>query len=397
VTNLTIALLTDGIWPFVVGGMQRHSYYLCKYLSQNGVTVELYHTTRTGLRPNLSECFTDAELSNINQHFIQYPSQADKWPGHYLRTSYRYSENIYYSVLANREIDIIYAKGLTGWKLLKEKQKGAKFPPICINVHGYEYYQKAASFRNKLEQIMLRPAFKYINTHADFIYSYGWPISKIIRDHIPNLSHRIIEIPTGVEAEIIRQGPMGVNRTRNFVFIGRYERRKGVPELLEAIRRIDSQFDFRFHFIGEIPENLKIKTSNVIYHGLLGSKWQIKEVLEDCDILVCPSFAEGMPNVILEGMAAGCAIIASNVGAVPLMVSESNGWMVEAGSVDDLAAKLVLSINLNDDELLEKKEKSLEMINNTFRWDKVITSLVGSFNQIVSQYKKRSVSEAAEI
>jgi glycosyltransferase involved in cell wall biosynthesis len=204
-------------------------------------------------------------------------------------------------------------------------------------------------------------------------------------------------MPTGVESDIIRKSPIHVDGARNFVFIGRYERRKGVPELLEAIRRIDSRFDFRFHFIGEIPESLKVKSSKITYYGLLNSKWQIKQILEESDVLVCPSFAEGMPNVILEGMAAGCAIVASNVGGVPLMVSQANGWLVEAGSIDDLAAKLILSIKASDDELFQKKKKSLEMINNTFQWDKIVTDLIGSFNTIVSQYKKRGVSEAAEI
>ena len=38
-----IALLTDGIFPFVIGGIQKHSYYLVKYLAQEGIKVDLYH------------------------------------------------------------------------------------------------------------------------------------------------------------------------------------------------------------------------------------------------------------------------------------------------------------------------------------------------------------------
>ena len=40
---MRIALLTDGIYPYVMGGMQRHSYYLAKYLARAGVHVDLYH------------------------------------------------------------------------------------------------------------------------------------------------------------------------------------------------------------------------------------------------------------------------------------------------------------------------------------------------------------------
>lgn len=377
--------------------MQRHSYYLCKYLAQNNITVELYHSSRNGVRPNLSESFTEEELSHINDHFIQYPSRIDRLPGHYLRTSFKYSEIVYQAVIANRDIDLIYAKGLTAWKLLKQKQQGLALPPVCVNVHGYEYYQKPASFRNRLEQVMLRPAFKYVNAHADFIYSYGWPITKIIKRCIPKASHRIIEMPTGVEPEIIREVPIAVNRTRHFVFIGRYERRKGVQELLQAIQLIEAKFNFQFHFIGAIPDNIKVKSSKIIYHGILKNKWQIKQILEDSDVLVCPSYAEGMPNVILEAMAAGCAIIASNVGAIPMVVSDINGWLVDPGSADDLVTKLAQSINVNDEVLLKKKQSSLEMVKTSFRWDKIAPELIRSINHVIAQTKKRSVSEATEV
>jgi hypothetical protein len=40
---MQIALITDGIWPYVMGGMQKHSYYLCKYLAQNKVNIHLFH------------------------------------------------------------------------------------------------------------------------------------------------------------------------------------------------------------------------------------------------------------------------------------------------------------------------------------------------------------------
>jgi len=41
---MKIALLTDGVWPVVVGGMQKHTYYLSKYLMRQGVEIDLYYT-----------------------------------------------------------------------------------------------------------------------------------------------------------------------------------------------------------------------------------------------------------------------------------------------------------------------------------------------------------------
>ena len=50
---------------------------------------------------------------------------------------------------------------------------------------------------------------------------------------------------------------------------------------------------------------------------------------DSCDILICPSYSEGMPNVILEAMSRGLAIIATNVGAIRLLVSEDNGVLLQ--------------------------------------------------------------------
>ena len=45
---MRILLATDGISPFVMGGMQRHSFFVCKWLVKNGVNVTLYHCVHEG-------------------------------------------------------------------------------------------------------------------------------------------------------------------------------------------------------------------------------------------------------------------------------------------------------------------------------------------------------------
>ena len=50
---MRIALVTDGIYPYVMGGMQKHSYYLCKYLVKLGVEIDLYHTNQSAFDKTL--------------------------------------------------------------------------------------------------------------------------------------------------------------------------------------------------------------------------------------------------------------------------------------------------------------------------------------------------------
>ena len=94
---MKIALLTDGIMPFVTGGMQKHSLYLAKYLSQFDCKITLFHCIYEGEKPSDSKIngvlFGDGrKLHKIIT--LKFPKSI-RFPGHYLFNSYRYSKKIY--------------------------------------------------------------------------------------------------------------------------------------------------------------------------------------------------------------------------------------------------------------------------------------------------------------
>ena len=83
------------------------------------------------------------------------------------------------------------------------------------------------------------------------------------------------------------------------------------------------------------------------------------EIIDNCDILICPSFSEGMPNVILESMARGLAIIASNVGAIPLMVNSENGIIINEINVQSILKSIIDLYSMSNTEIDHLKNKSL--------------------------------------
>ena len=70
---MKIALLTDGISPYVLGGMQRHSFYLAKYFARQKVYVDLFHFNQSELDINKLECFSEDEKIFINSIVIDFP------------------------------------------------------------------------------------------------------------------------------------------------------------------------------------------------------------------------------------------------------------------------------------------------------------------------------------
>lgn len=372
---MKVALLTDGISPYVMGGMQKHSYYLAKYLAQNKVYVDLYHFNQSNSDIHKLDVFSNDEKEFIRSIVIDFP-KLDSLPGHYLRESYKYSELIFSHIKpALNGYDFIYSKGFSGWKLIEEKTKGLACPPIGVKFHGYEMFQPAPDIKTFFRHLLLRGPVKSISRKADFVFSYGSKITGIIRK-LGVSKTKIIEIPTGIENNWLNSSKLGVGEIRRFVFVGRFERRKGVEELTAVIKDLINNYPFVFEFIGPIPKEMQIQGKNIVYHGSISDAEKIKTILRGADVFVCPSHSEGMPNVILEGMASGLAIIATDVGAVSLMVGKHNGCLISPGSKQELSKAMVDLINMDTTQFIGLKENSIKIVQEKFLWNNVIKSLI---------------------
>jgi len=372
-----IALITDGISPFVVGGMQQHSASMGVELVKAGHSVDLFHFVLKG-----QEIPTTIEINNFyfksnkgfNNVFCCFFPISFKFPGHYLWNSYKYSKWVYKHIsLQKDEYEFIYSKGFTAWKLLINRNKISENIKIGIKFHGYEMFQYAPNFKIKLQYFMLRPFVKMINRKADFIFSYGSKITDIILD-LGVDSSKIIELPSAIDESWINENKLNVNQSIKYLFVGRFERRKGIEEINNTILNLSqSDENFEFHFIGSIPKANRIKSEKIkiIYHGLIKDEEKKKLIYDKCDVLLCPSYSEGMPNVILEAMSRGLIIIATDVGAVSLMVSTENGFLLNSCN-ENLIGKTINRINATEKKLLRQmKYCSVKKVKNNFVWSKV--------------------------
>ncbi|MBS1637257.1 MAG: glycosyltransferase family 4 protein [Bacteroidetes bacterium] len=381
---MKIALITDGIYPYVLGGMQKHSYYLAKYLAQQGVEVDLFHYNQSSLDIDVLDVFTDDEKKNIHSYVLEFP-ESIKFPGHYIYRSYKYSEAIY-ELIRNKtdSYDFIYTKGFSGWKLISEKKKGKiQCCPIGVKFHGYEMFQVAPDFKTKLQHYMLRPFVRKISREADVVFSYGGKITELITA-LGIKRSRIIEIPSGIESRHVSNRTSPTNNPVKFVFLGRYERRKGIEELNEVLLKMARQRqEICFGFIGPIPEEKKLNLPGITYFGEIRNYNDVKNLLIQHDVLVCPSWSEGFPNVILEAMASGLAVIATDTGAVSRLVDQQNGELIKVRNKQELEAALD---HLSESALLEPlKEASLSRIKENFTWEILISRLIKKIEAIVKQ------------
>ena len=382
---MRIALITDGIMPFVLGGMQKHSAYLAKYLTISGCKISLVHCIYgNDIIPSDSEINTilfNGENSLNEILTVKFP-ESIKFPFHYLWNSYWYSKIVYNQIKDDLDrFDFILVKGFSGWRLLNLKRRGLKTPPVGINFHGMNMFLPSPNFKLKLSNIIFSYFTKINVSNADYVFSYGAKVTETITKSLNNKC-KIIEIPTGIDHSWIRdKNKVTVNNKRIFVFIGRNDPLKGIQVLNKVIENImDSNFEF--HFVGPLLKTINKK--NIYYHGLIQNEDKLKQILDSADTLVLPSISEGMPNVILEAMSRGLSIIATDVGANSLMVSESNGLLIKNNYFSSVFDAMKKIINLKNNELKEMKINSIRSIENSFTWDLVCNQLINEIKNIKS-------------
>lgn len=379
---MRVALFTDGISPYVLGGMQRHSYFVCKFLAGAGIHVDLYHFNQSNYDIQKLEFFTEEEKRFIRNIVLAFP-KTKYFPGHYLYASWKYSEEIFKRFIQNGRVNFIYAKGFTAWYLLKNKHKlPFPCPPVGVKLHGMNMYRKPERFQDYPIQWMLRIPASYCMKKADYVFSYGGRITEIIRKAGVE-SSKIIEIPTGITGDWLRM-PDEPQHPLKFLYVGRYDTIKGINEIYSCILSTPEE-NFEFHFIGPFDEDKKIKDQRAIYHGEIRDVERIKKIMDGCHVLVCPSYSEGMPNVILEGMSRGLAVFATQTGAIPMMVDENNGWLISGPNLNIMLPAFKKICKVDFKELQEKRKKSYDKIKDHFLWSTIS-------NQLIETIKKVSLS-----
>jgi glycosyltransferase involved in cell wall biosynthesis len=133
---------------------------------------------------------------------------------------------------------------------------------------------------------------------------------------------------------------------------GRLSPEKGFTVLIEAARKIvAAKPSLGFILFGEGPlrDSLQRQINNAGLQDsfvLAGFRHDLDCLLPFFDVLVVPSFSEGLPNVILEAFAAGVPVVASAVGGTPEVVDdEISGFLTPPGNAGALANRITTLLN----------------------------------------------------
>ena len=145
------------------------------------------------------------------------------------------------------------------------------------------------------------------------------------------------------------------------LFVGMINRDKGILDLLDAIKRCNNQ-DITLDICGTITDEtiredyrkrVRELGERVTEWGYVKGKQKV-EIFSSADVLVLPSYHEGLPLVVLEALASGCALMLTPVGSLPEILSDENTLWVKPGDVDGIA-EAVRTLRMNRDLMQKMK------------------------------------------
>jgi glycosyltransferase involved in cell wall biosynthesis len=167
---------------------------------------------------------------------------------------------------------------------------------------------------------------------------------------------------------------------------GRLDHQKGFDLLVEVAQMSrDRKLNWQFIIAGEgkLKESLNAQAQKLgvadIFH-LIGFSNQVTSILKASDVFVLSSRYEGMPNALLEAMAAGKANVATGVNGAPELVEDGKtGFLVDTENTSQIFEKLH-EILTNDDLRKTMESNALRRVKEHFTNEKMVDSLERLFN-----------------
>jgi glycosyltransferase involved in cell wall biosynthesis len=144
---------------------------------------------------------------------------------------------------------------------------------------------------------------------------------------------RIAVIPNGVDDSLFYSGPRYLHERPRLLFVGRLSTQKNLLLFLRSLGGVSERFDTLLVGEGELEAELKaavrdLRLNNVHFYGRAHGA-ELRELYRNADVLVLPSEREGMPLVLLEAMAMGLPVVATDIpGNRDVVVNGESGFLV---------------------------------------------------------------------
>jgi glycosyltransferase involved in cell wall biosynthesis len=208
--------------------------------------------------------------------------------------------------------------------------------PYVVSLRGGDVPGNEASL-NSIHRL-LTPLRRLIFRHALSVVANSEGLQQLSEKADPC---PVMVIPNGIDPHLFHPSTGKRRKKNRLLFVGRFQAQKNLLFLLNQVELAYQQTgaDFQLDFVGDGPlkdELVKLSRTlacrdKIYFHGWCDSS-RLRAFYQEAHFLINPSFCEGMSNVVLEAMACGCPVIASNVpGHQEIVQHGKTGFLFDLG------------------------------------------------------------------
>ena len=344
---MNIAMLNWGAFDFM-SGVKMYIVNLAQNLADRGHQV--YIITSNNVLPSYHR-------SDITFLTIDNDEYSERGFANYFRYCVKMVDKF--------SIDVLHTHCNIGY-IVSNKIKQIRKTPYFISFHGYEYRFMDESLLN----------YKKALSNADYMFFQSLEIAENINSILDlKIDDRYVYMPNAVNLNEGTQCSSIVDR-KIILFVGRLVKEKGLVYLFEAIKNLREEKDIELHVVGSgtlrdwcdtyIEENNLSDCIRMI--GELPHTETTQKMIESY-MVVIPSLYESMSTVLLEAMAAGKPIIASNAYGVTTVIENMKNGIIVQKENSSVIAKGIKML-LNDNRLCELLGKNArDKIKRDFSWE----------------------------
>lgn len=320
------------------------------------------------------------ESSIMNEQFdVTYISSATEGNCYKKLSKMIEAFKISFLELKNNKIDLvhihaaldasIYRKGVFIYlsKMFKSK--------VILHFHASDLDDFLFLRCNNLTRKIVKCIFK----RSDIVISLNESMKKLLKERL-NIDSSILYNFTNNKAQNLYNPS-----SKNILMLSRMSRNKGVYEAINVMIDL-KESDLKLVLAGDGPELDEIREyvkkqgieDKVIFAGWVDDKNK-KQLFKDCYVSILPSHFEGVPMSILESLSFGVPVIASQVGGIPEIISENEGFLHQVKDESQLR-NLLETLRGNDDLKRKLSNNCISKYKNVFTEEKHIKSLSDIYN-----------------
>jgi glycosyltransferase involved in cell wall biosynthesis len=249
-----------------------------------------------------------------------------------------------FRALRNFNPDLIHVHVLTRQGFIALICKLFSKTPYLITEHWSRYFPE----NNTYHGLLRKDITGHVVHFASAVITVSEKLKMAMLDKkLKNRYYRVIPNPVDIDKFVIQEKSKNLNPgIKRIIHISCFEdNSKNISGFLKAIKSLSlKRQDFECHLIGDGPDWQKMKQlardlfllDKIVFFTGLKTQDDLVSEINDADFLVLSSRYETFGSVIIESLACGVPVVATNVGVVSDVMNEHNGLVVPAGDADSM-------------------------------------------------------------